>query len=208
MRRPSTSLALVLTAAAFALTACSGGAGSQSGAASVDTAELGPLDKYFSALWDDEDWTQEQYDEEERQRQELIAECMVKEGFEYIPDTNSGATYYSDDDVDGPDWDSLEFAQQYGFGAFDWPGLEETEQESPDGEVYVDPNWDYVDSLSESEQAAYYATLYGEEIEVEFDEDEDEPTGCVHRGPCLLRHRHCGLGWHQGESAAFRNRPD
>lgn len=132
--------------------------------------------EYFSALWDDEQYTQEKYDQENLRREELISECMAKEGFEYIPNTDSGGTLISSgDESEGPAWDSLEFAQQYGYGVVDWPGREDIE--GLDGlEAYVDPNEDYLHSLSESEQDAYYATLYGETVTVD-DEDyefEDE----------------------------------
>ena len=50
------------------------------------------------------------------------------------------------------------FAEQYGYGAT-------TSQDMPmnqgDGEEWVDPNADYVATMSETEQAAFYEALYG-----------------------------------------------
>lgn len=186
MRRPLTSLTAIATASMLALAACTGGAGSQSGAASGgSTQEEGPLDAYFSAIWAQEEWDQQKYDDENLRREELVAQCMTKEGFEYIPNTNTGGTVITDRDSEGPAWDSLEFAQKYGYGVVDWPGREAME-ESTEVEEYVDPNQDYIDALSESEQEAYFATLYGapqdyeesidgEEIEYEY---SWEDNGC------------------------------
>lgn len=158
-------------ASVLALTACggAGGASKQSGSGAAAEVEAGPLEEYFAALWDDEAWTQEKYDQENLRREELIAECMAKEGFEYTPNVDTGGVVIGDGETEGPAWDSLEFAEQYGYGVVDWPGREDIE-EITDYEDYTDPNEDYVSSLSESEQNAYYATLYGETV---MDEDED-----------------------------------
>ena len=144
----------VLAAAALLVTACSSGEKSPS-----DYSE-GPLSKYTNALWDDEEYTQEKFDKQNVKEQELIASCMAKEGFEYIPDTNNGGVVFStDDESDGPQWGTEEFAKQYGYGIIDWPGM--NAQESSAEEEWVDPNADYVNSLSESEQEAYYEALSG-----------------------------------------------
>ena len=162
MRRQLTSFTIMMTAGVLALAACSQGGGQQSGNTANEEAPMGPLDKYLSVLWEGQDYTQEHYDKIDLQREELMAECMAKEGFEYVPNANSGTTVMSDDDQEGPAWDSLEFAQQYGYGVFDWPGSSGDDEAPVDEEIYVDPNEGYVNSLSPSEQEAYYATLYGE----------------------------------------------
>lgn len=186
MRRPLTSLIALGAASVLALAGCAGGAGSQSGRSSVAEEELGPLDAYFSALWDQEEWTQERYDEENLRREELIAQCMTKEGFEYVPNTNNGGTVMYEDDYDGPAWDSLEFAERYGYGVVDWPGREDVVEDDSSYEEYVDPNQGYIDSLSESEQQAYFETLYGvpQEYEEPLEGEEEvyeydwEENGC------------------------------
>ena len=83
--------------------------------------------------------------------EEIVAACMQDEGFEYTPQDTSGMSKSFDDSDDGmPAWDSLEFAEQYGYGAT-------TSQDMPmnqgDGEEWVDPNADYVATMSETEQA-------------------------------------------------------
>ncbi|SJN12715.1 hypothetical protein FM113_15650 [Leucobacter sp. 7(1)] len=145
-----------LAIAALALTGCSGDSGkAESGAA----YEEGPLGKYMSALWDDEAMTQEKFDAENLKTEELVAACMTKEGFEYEPNTNSGGVVtMSEEDSEGPEWNSEEFAKEYGYGIVDFPGG--GAMAGPDDE-YVDPNQKYIDSLSESEQAAFYETLHG-----------------------------------------------
>ena len=42
---------------------------------------------------------------------------MQDEGFEYTPQDASGMTQSIEDEGDMPAWDSLEFAEQYGYGA-------------------------------------------------------------------------------------------
>ncbi|MFT4232230.1 MAG: hypothetical protein QM606_05570 [Leucobacter sp.] len=154
-KRISTPAAALLAAVALTLTGCSGD-GSKSGDGKTSVEE-GPLTKYLSALWDGEEYTQEQLDADTKKTEDLVAECMSKEGFEYTPNLQNGGTVYSSED-DSIDWGSKEFAEQYGYGIVSWPGMED--QESA-GEEYVDPNQDYIDSLSESEQQAYYEALYG-----------------------------------------------
>ncbi|MGO3833592.1 MAG: hypothetical protein ACTJGT_06475 [Microbacteriaceae bacterium] len=126
-----------------------------------------PLNAYWSALYTGEDMTQEDYDKQHDEEQALIAECMAKQGFEYKPDTNSGTVIFEDDGEEeeedsGPEWGTLEFAKEYGYGIVDWPGM--NDMMSPangDEEEYFDPNEEYVMSLSESEQQAYYEALSG-----------------------------------------------
>ncbi|QBE47994.1 hypothetical protein [Leucobacter triazinivorans] len=143
-----------LTGALLILTGCSvvDGPGDEA-------SEAGPLDAYMSALWDGEEYTQEQLDAETKQTEELIAECMSGEGFEYVPNVQNGGTIISSEEGDEIDWTSEEFIEQHGYGIVDWPGRDDAQHEDP--EEYVDPNQDYVESLSESEQTAYVEALHG-----------------------------------------------
>lgn len=120
--------AAVGVGAALILAACSGTDGEQSGSATANPDELGPLDKYLSSMWEGEEWTQEKYDAETLEREDMIAQCMAKDGFDYTPNLENGTTFVSDDgDVNAISWDSLEYAQIYGYGAIDWPGRPEEE---------------------------------------------------------------------------------
>ncbi|GGH46073.1 hypothetical protein [Microbacterium album] len=151
-RSRSLTLLAAVAALGLGLTACS----PQDGGSDSDAES--PLSEYLSAVWgsnlSDEEW-QERHEREEAEIQKLIAECMAEEGFEYVPQSSS-VSYSS-----GAEWDpeSEEWVSQWGYGAVNWPG-----QDDPplgDDEVWVDPNQDYIESLSESEQAAYWETLHG-----------------------------------------------
>src|SRR5690606_2364200 len=96
-------------------------------------------------------------------------------GFEYTPvdwSAMNGGSFSSDElDVQ---WGTLEFAEQYGYGATTDPWGNQGEEVVDPGaeqEQFVDPNQEYVDSMSETEASAYYAALYGEQPE--FDENAD-----------------------------------
>ena len=162
---------LVLTASAAllaaGLTSCS-----QDGGGGGLTYEDSPLNEYLSAAWGDDQSPEEyekQYEDQNRQAEELTAECMAEQGFEYTPNTSSGAVYSSSDDDYDPE--SEEWVSQYGYGVFTNPWGDE-EQVAEEDE-YVDPNADYVSSLSESEQIAYNEALYGEQPSEEAYEDPD-----------------------------------
>ncbi|MFV0434866.1 MAG: hypothetical protein ACK5LO_12890 [Leucobacter sp.] len=163
----------LLAVAALALTGCSQAPDTEKDGAKK--TPQGPLEKYMSALWNEDDYTQERMDEQQKQMEELVAECMTKEGFEYKPNVQSQSVTISSSDED-IDWNSEEFVKEYGYGTVRWPGMEQTEEVSE--EEYSDPNEDYITSLSESEQQAFYETLYGpqpSEDEIAAMEDEDEP---------------------------------
>lgn len=148
------SVPAVLVIAALALTGCSGDSAKKK-------EEEGPLTKYMTAMWGDEQYDQEYFDKQQVQIEEKVADCMAKEAFEYIPDTQNGGTviYGGDEDSDIPDWDSLEFAKTYGYGLANSPYSEAADE--GDNKEYVDPNQKYIDSLSESERTAYEETLWG-----------------------------------------------
>lgn len=149
--RLSTPAIAVLAAATLTLTACGGeqGRGSE--------AEEGPLSEYLSALWDGEEYTQEMLDAEQKKTEDLVAECMNEQGFEYVPNLQGGGVILSSEG-DDIDWGSEEFAKQYGYGLVNSPGMEDMPS---DDEEIVDPNSDYYDSLSESERTAYDEALWG-----------------------------------------------
>ena len=108
--------------------------------------------------------------EDGRRVEELIARCMAQEGFEYIPAvrpvTSSQVTF-----------DQEEFAREQGFGITTWYGQEGTFREPDDD--WEDPNRAIVESLTESERAAYLEVLQGTFGEVgssEIDPETGEPV--------------------------------
>ena len=177
MKHSRTLLALSATmGAALLLAGCSGPG--PDGADDEDS----PLTVYLNAMYGGDLSEEEQeakFAGDQKQREELIAQCMTEQGFEYTPDTQS-ATWFSSS---GEEWkpDEREWVSQYGYGAIDYPGRDEPV--APDQE-WQDPNADYLEALSESEQTAYYEALYGpgpdeEEIAEDGSYEYDwETSGC------------------------------
>jgi hypothetical protein len=155
IRRASSLCALA--ALALLLSGCSGSEGDDA-PDSARAEQISPLQEYLSAAYGGDlspEDQEEKFAEQQRQTEERVAQCMQEEGFEYTPASDTG-TFYSGDDTE---WkpDDREWVAQYGYGAVKSPFSEEQTPE----EEYVDPNADYVASLSESEQTAFYEALYG-----------------------------------------------
>lgn len=94
----------------------------------------------------------------QRQLEEQIAACMVKEGFEYWPQVPALEDVVL---TDGPADGSPEFVAAYGYGVWNVP------DGSPAGSVQwtvpdIPEQQAYLDWLSESARAAYDTALYGE----------------------------------------------
>mgnify|MGYP005811704597 CR=1 FL=1 len=106
------------------------------------------------------DYSEVDWQEQDKKVQEAVARCMREEGWEYIPVEQPDGVY---------NWtpeDELENYKKQGFGIV-WYTLhrgEETDQNDPYAN-WVDPNQEYVESLSEAEQTAYYESLYGTQEE-------------------------------------------
>ncbi len=145
--------------------------------------------------------------------EEVIAQCMREEGFEYTPVDQTQFTSFGFDNEDLP-WGSRAWTEKYGFGITtqrfsqsevgpDLIGYDDSAFEEESGE-FVDPNQDYLDSLSPNEQDAYYEALYGDEPDLGPDATEEEwneayenyqPTGCQAKA------------W-EGEDGVFGNSPE
>ena len=148
------------TVAALLLAGCGGSGDAGTAAAASTSAEPeSPLSEYLSAVYGGDLSPEEQErkaTEEMARQEELVAQCMQEEGFEYTPNT-AGISYGSSEDVEYEP-DDREWVAKYGYGAVNSPW---NEQPQPTEEAMVDPNADYVSALSESEQAAFYEALYG-----------------------------------------------
>lgn len=154
MRSTVPLAAIAATALVFVLSGCAGASDGEL------TYEDSPLNEYLSAAWGSDLSPEEQekkFQEQQTQVEELVAKCMSDEGFEYAPNVSSGGII-----TDGGEWepDKREWVEKYGYGYVNSPFAEE-QDEGPTDEEFVDPNAEYVSSLSESEQAAFYETLYG-----------------------------------------------
>lgn len=175
MSRPRLLLAAA-TVAVLALTGCTGSTGGEL------KAEDSPLAKYLSALYTQglsPDATQEEqqayYNEQNRKTEELVAQCMTKEGFEYVPNTSNGTVIISDSEENPWKPDDREWVEKYGYGAVNYPGRQEMAEGQPEAsEAPVDPNNEYVQSLTEAEQQAFYAALYGAPADESQAEDQNE----------------------------------
>ncbi|MFV0373662.1 hypothetical protein [Microbacterium sp.] len=150
--------AIGIVAGAVVLTGCA--AGDEGGDLTYADS---PLNEYFSAVSGSdlsEEALLERSNEQERQVQEAVAECMADEGFEYIPDTGAVTTYgAADEDMWKPD--DREWVAQYGYGIVESPYGDEAVPDEASPEEVDDPNAEYVESLSAAEQEAYMDTLYG-----------------------------------------------
>lgn len=174
---PATALCAFVTAALL-LTSCS---------AIVKTPEVpeGPLTKYWTQI-DESIEGQAVFGAKEHEAVEnAVSECMVGEGFEYTPTpwTAEDEEMFAEEEAEGPESGSLEFAREYGFGIATYPGSEEALDDTAEFEVDEetdDPNLAYTEKLSLAEQESYFLALYGNESmldggDLEFaDEVEDE----------------------------------
>lgn len=155
MRSTVPLAALAASAMVFILTGCGG-------ASSDDqlTYEDSPLSQYLSAAWGgdlSQEEQQKKMEEQQAKVEDLVAQCMADEGFEYTPNADTGTVV-----SDGGEWEpeKREWVEKYGYGFVNSPFAEQVE-ENPSEQENSDPNADYVSSLSESEQTAFYETLYG-----------------------------------------------
>jgi len=145
------------TALVLVLTACSGGA-----EPTDEETPLGALDAYFEQMYGD-------YDEDAGNVQmmeveEIVAKCMSEQGFEYTPVDYSSmgrAEAVGTEELD-VEWGTLEFAQEYGYGATTNPWGDQSGEPTDTGEEWVDPNSEYIEDMSQTEQTAYFAALYGD----------------------------------------------
>jgi hypothetical protein len=115
---------------------------------------LSPLDEFLGFGVEPSAEQQAEWDQQQRQMEQLIAACMNAQGFEYTALDPSSAV-----DTAGP-WDLPpdEFAQQYGYG------ITTIERDAYMGN---DPNAAAVEAMSVPEKQAYYEALYGSMITVD-----------------------------------------
>jgi len=183
------------------LAACTGAAGGadvvsetsapETHAANVTTGmretPVSPIDEYLNLLWGTNLSPTEQISRhaaETMRIEELVAQCMNGQGFEYIPDPgrrwldfDSGIEWRTDD----PEW-----IEQHGFGGTVWPGVRAGTAMGWEGDRpgRPGPNAAYFNSLSESERTAFNTALNGifppDDSNYDFDEWRADPNnqGC------------------------------
>ena len=138
------------------------------GASGDDEGSDSPLADLLN--WGDTDPAEQR--RQELEVQELTSECMRELGWEYEP-VDYSAMNYSDPMAE--DWelqatDPEAFGERYGYGIMRQYELYDAVWLSGDGaantvpfeeDTFVDPNQEYVESLSPSEMEQYYEDLYG-----------------------------------------------
>ena len=138
--------------------------------ASDDDGEL-TLDDFIPGFsrssFEEVDWRSE-----ELRAQQLAAECMAAEGFEYIPFVPS--------DVGGgfgfDEFDREEYVKEFGFGVATWVLMDDAfGYEEPEDDPWADdPNIPIVEAMDELEREEYYRVLHGEDPFTEIGYEEFE----------------------------------
>jgi len=82
-----------------------------------------------------------------------VQSCMVEQGFKYTPNPGGGGEFVAQ-------FDGASFAEQFGYGVTTMTGASAADLGLGAG-LPDDPNQQYVQSLSESQRAAYMSVLYG-----------------------------------------------
>lgn len=156
---------------ALVVSACGGGAGAATDDEddSASAFGSGPLDAYFERIYGGSD--EEMWQDQQRETEELVAECMAEQGFEYIPVDYASMSQPAVEDSE-VEWGTREFAEQYGYGMTSWPGMDE--QPLPEDEAgWEDPNQAYIEGMSDTERDAYYVALHGDMTGPEPGEEEE-----------------------------------
>lgn len=161
----------LLAVLALAVAACGGagsadsdspGSGGETDGTGSSPDDSGPPSDEADSLaaffgWDQE-FNESDWADQEARVQEAIRVCMAEEGFEYQPMIYSQGVSSPVDD-----WDEEEWVRTQGFGITTHFG--NAEEFQGEAEEWTDPNEEMLNSMSEGEQQAWYAALYGTEEE-------------------------------------------
>lgn len=154
-RRRAVALASVV---AF-LAACGSSSGEGGGSAADEDS---PLDVLFGGNDSSAEARAKQLEQEE-----AVALCMKESGWEYTP-VDWEAQFGNDAGAEDADLSPKEYGEKYAYGIvrnyelYELPYLLGEDDPSVTTPEFVDPNQDYVQTLSPDEQEQYYAELYGE----------------------------------------------
>ena len=127
--------------------------------AGKDDGSNAPRQVTIATLMGAPDYSTIDYDAQQQKVEELVAECMIAEGWEYIPvkyPSSDGVVEYSDED-------EVARISREGLGMTYYLLNDSSTDVPPDDPWtdFVNPNNAYVESLSETEQIAYYTSLNG-----------------------------------------------
>lgn len=160
LSRPLLAVPAALAAALLFAGCTSPATGGSSTDESSGTAPQSPLSVYMDAMYGgggSPDDQQARLAAQQKKREEIVATCMKEKGFEYTPDLQSAVSTLAGG---GDEWkpDDREWVSQWGYGAADFPGNDDSGNSST---TWVDPNADYLESLTESERTAFTEALWG-----------------------------------------------
>ncbi|MEZ5343101.1 MAG: hypothetical protein R2706_17160 [Acidimicrobiales bacterium] len=107
----------LLVVGGLAATGCGSSSSDTSASESSDAAYESPLYDFLGIDTGsgDPDAQQAKYEEQERQVNEMVAECMSAEGFEWKPDSHESVSF-AVEPTDGLEWGTKEWVAKYGFG--------------------------------------------------------------------------------------------
>lgn len=162
--RPTAITALGL-AGILVLSACGG---TDTPPAEADS----PLTAFYESISGDlsPEAQEKKFEEQNRKAEELIAECMAEEGFEYIPNIQNGASFSMSDE----EFDAAKYAAENGYGMSIMQEM--SPEQTAEMEAYVDPNQEYVAAMSETESAAYGLALSGDPAIWDVGPDGENPN--------------------------------
>lgn len=151
-RRPVLGFTALAAVAVLSLAGCSGGPGGSEKLSYEDS----PLSKYLEVV--NGSWDEEKMAADQKKAEEFKAECMAEEGFEYTPvDQSQYMTSFGEEEMAERETEEWVAANGWGFVQTQ----AEMDAQQAEAEEITDPNQPYIESLSPTEQEAYYATLYG-----------------------------------------------
>ena len=147
---------------------------------------IGPLELYLmraagSPIYgESQAESQARIDREAREVEERKARCMAEQGFTYHIAEHPGGHVGGYAPVLPADWpaeNSREWSQRFGFGLANnpWEQLVAPPGSDDDDCVWVDPNQEQLDAMSEAERTAWDVAMYGQPLDMEWD---PASTGC------------------------------
>lgn len=113
-----------------------------------------PLEQLLGVPLNDDAAMQRFYQELDREAETATAECMINQGFEFIPNIQS----VSELDAAGLSEDSVEFAEKFGFGITFDINVDDLESSGRQ----ENKNDAYLASLTDNERQAYELALWGD----------------------------------------------
>ncbi|MGH1504930.1 MAG: hypothetical protein ACRBI6_15350 [Acidimicrobiales bacterium] len=204
-RSPRRPLIALLGAGLLAAGCATNDGEAADGEADGDASETVAADfEYESPIYDflgvdtdfDED-SEQQWIDQANEAEQRIAACMREQGFDYTP-VDQGQYMSFEGPDDEMEWGSREWTEKWGFGHStmffgqsqvgpDLVGYDDSFDQQMMEDDFVDPNWDYMETLSDGERQAYERALWGNQPEFSEDMTEEEmdalweswePDGC------------------------------